>query len=70
MSKNSSKASNENKQRMVFRAKFGKNGFWGWNFENLTLDLESALPGYHVCQFSSKMNNIDFFGPNLAKNEF
>ena len=32
--------------------------------------MESALPKYHVCQFSCKTNNIDVFGPNLAKNEF
>ena len=25
---------------------------------------------YHVCQFSGKTDNFDFFGPNLTKNEF
>ena len=25
---------------------------------------------YHVCQFSGKTDNFDFFGPNLPKNEF
>ena len=47
-----------------------KNGFWCRNFENLTLDLESALSRYHVCQFSGKTGNFDFFRPNFAKNQF
>ena len=42
-----------------------KNGLWGQN-----LDSESALPRYHVCQFSDKMYNFDFFSPNLPKNDF
>ena len=25
---------------------------------------------YHVCQFSDKTNNFDFFGPNLPQNGF
>ena len=40
---------------------------WGRNFKNLSLDSESALPIYHVCQFSVKMNNFRFFGLNLGK---
>ena len=28
-----------------------KNGFWGGNFKNLSLDLESAPPIYHASQF-------------------
>ena len=39
-----------------------KNGFWGRNFKNLSLDSESTPPIYHVCQFSVK-----FFGLNLGK---
>ena len=44
-----------------------KNGFWGWNFKNLSLDLESAPPRYHECQFSVKMENFKFFGLNLGE---
>ena len=44
-----------------------KNGFWGWNFKNLSLDSESAPPIYHVYQFSVKMDNFRFFGLNLGK---
>ena len=44
-----------------------KNGFWGWNFNNLSLNSESAPPRYHVCQFSVKMCNFEFFGLNMAK---
>ena len=31
------------------------------------MDLESAPPIYHVCQFSVKMNDFKFFGLNLGK---
>ena len=44
-----------------------KNGYWGRNFKNLSLDLESAPPRYHVCQFSVKMDNFEFFSLNLGK---
>ena len=44
-----------------------KNGFWGWNFKNLSLDLESAPPRYHVTQFSVKMDNFGYFGLKLGK---
>ena len=44
-----------------------KNGFWGWNFKNLSLDSESAPPRYYVSQFSVKMDNFEFFGINLGK---
>ena len=43
-----------------------KNGFWGWNFKNLSPDSESASPRYHVCQFSVKMDNFEFFGLYLG----
>ena len=33
----------------------------------LSIDLESAPPRYHVCQFSVKMNNFELFGLNLGK---
>ena len=44
-----------------------KNGFWDRNFKNLSLDLESAPPRYHVSQFLVKMDNFEFFGLNLGK---
>ena len=40
----------------------------GQNFKNP--DSESALPRYHVCQFSVKTDNFDIFGPNLPKYGF
>ena len=43
------------------------NGFRGRNFENFTLDLELALPRYHVCQFSVKTDNVDFFWPKFSQ---
>ena len=46
---------------------FPKDGFWGWNFKNLSLHSESAPPRYHVSQFSVKMDNFEFFGQNLGK---
>ena len=70
MSKNSSKVLNENKLGILFCSILAKNDFWCRNFENLTLDLESALSRYHVCQFSGKRGNFDFFRPNFAKNQF
>ena len=44
-----------------------RNGFWGHNFKNLSLDSESAPPIYHVCQFLFKMDNFEFFGQSLGK---
>ena len=44
-----------------------KNGFWGRNFKNLSLDSESTPPKYQMCQFSFKMDNFYFFGLNLGK---
>ena len=44
-----------------------KNGFWGRNFKNLSLDSESTPPKYHGCQFSVKMDNFKFFSLNLGK---
>ena len=44
-----------------------KNGFWGRNFKNLSLDSESTPPKYHVSQFSVKMDNVYFLGLNLGK---
>ena len=47
-----------------------RKGFWCRNFENLAPEQESALPRYHECQFSSKTDSFNFFGPNLPKNGF
>ena len=44
-----------------------KNGFWGGNFKNLSLDLESASLRYYVHQFSGKTVNFEFLGANLPK---
>ena len=44
-----------------------KNQFWDPNFKNLSLDLESTPPIYHLCQFSVKIDNFCFFGLNLGK---
>ena len=47
-----------------------KNGFWGRNFKNLSLDSESASLRYYVHQFSDKTDNFEFLDPNLPKNGF
>ena len=47
-----------------------KNGFWGQNFKNLSLDSESASLRYYVYQFSNIMDNFNFLDPNFPKNEF
>ena len=44
-----------------------KNGFWGRNFKNLSLDSESAPPIYQVCYVLVKMDNFEFFSLNLGK---
>ena len=44
-----------------------KNGFWGQNFKNQSLDSESAPPTYLVSQFSVKMDNSEFFGLDLGR---
>ena len=46
-----------------------KSKFWSRNFKNPSPDSEFALPRYHVCQFSVKTENFDFFGPILPKME-
>ena len=44
-----------------------KNGFWGGNFKNLCLDSDSTPPRYHICQFSVKVDDFEFFCLNLGK---
>ena len=48
----------QNGQLWIFVSNLPKNGFWGQNFKNLSLDSKSAPPVNHVCQFSVKMNNL------------
>ena len=50
---------------MPFWPKLAQKWILGQNFKNLTPDLESALPRYHVCEISSKTDYFDFFSPNL-----
>ena len=52
-----------------FNPNLPENEFWGQNFKNRSPDSESALPRYHVCQFSVKTDNFDFLDPNLPKKE-
>ena len=47
-----------------------KNGFWGLNLKNLSLDSESASLRYYVHQFREKTNKFKFLGINSPKNEF
>ena len=47
-----------------------KNGFWGQNVKNLSLDLESVSLRYYEYQFSDKTDNFEFLGSNLPKNGF
>ena len=49
---------------------FPKNRFWGRNFKNLSLNLESVSLRYYVYQFSDKTDNSEFLGPNLPNNRF
>ena len=65
MSKNSSKVLNESEQVIFFGPKLPKNGFWGRNLKNITVDSESALPKYNTSQFSGKTDNFDIFGPKI-----
>ena len=50
-----------------FHPNLPKNEFWSRNFKNLSADLRSALPINHVCVFSVKMDNFEFFGLNMGK---
>ena len=55
---------------LTFWPKFAQKWIWGRNFESLNPDPESRPPRYHVCQFSGKTDNFDFFGLNLPKKGF
>ena len=45
-----------------------KNGFWGRNLKNLSLDLESAFLRYYVHQFSDK--TLNFWAQICPKMDF
>ena len=47
-----------------------KNGYWGQNFKNQSLDSQSASLRYYVYQFSEVRDNFEFLDPNLPKNRF
>ena len=55
------------KQTILTFSKFAKNGFWGRNFQNLSLDPESPPPNYLTCQFSVKTDNFEFFLPKFGE---
>ena len=44
-----------------------KNGFWGWDFKNLSLNSESAPPIYHVCQFFNQNGQLLIFWPKFGE---
>ena len=60
----------QNRQFEFFGPNLPKNGFWGQNFKNLSLDLESASLRYYVHQFLDKPDNFEFLGPNLPEYGF
>ena len=58
----------QNEQFWLFsNPNWPKNKFWGRNFKNVNPVSESAPPRYHVCHFSVKTDNFEFFGLNLGK---
>ena len=60
----------KNRQFCFFQPKFAQKWTLGSEFQKSKSGFrESAVPRYHVCQFSVKTNNFDFFGPNLPKKE-
>ena len=50
-----------------FAPNLPRNRFWGRRFKNISPDSESAPSRYHVCQFSVKIDNAEFFDLNLGK---
>ena len=51
----------------LFGPNLPKNEFWSWNFKNLSSDLVSVPPNYHMSQFSGKTDNFEFYSLNLGK---
>ena len=54
-------------RKSFFGPNLPKNEYLSQNSKNLSPDLESAPPRYHVCQCSVKIDNSEFFGLNLGK---
>ena len=52
---------------LFFGPNLPKNVFWGRNFKNVSVDLESSPPRYPMCQFSGKTDSFEFFHLNLGK---
>ena len=52
-------------QLPLFRPKFVQKFSLESKFHSV--DLESSLPRYHMCQFSGKTDNFEFFHLNLRK---
>ena len=50
-----------------FQAKLAQKQILVSNFKKLSPNLELALPRYHVCQFSNKMDTFDFLNQSLPK---
>ena len=46
---------------------FAKNGFWSWNFKNVSPDSKLASLKYSVHQFSDKTDKSEFLSLNSAK---
>ena len=42
----------------------------GFEIQETNVGIGISTLEYHVCRFSSKTDNFDFFGPNLPKNGF
>ena len=58
----------QNEQLRIFWPKFTQILDFGvWIPKSLSPDLELAPPRYYLCQFSVKMGNFEFFGPNFWK---
>ena len=52
---------------LLFRTDIAQKLILGRNFKDFSPDLESAPQRYHVCQFSVKTDNFEFFGLNLGQ---
>ena len=71
MSKNNSKFSNENKQRMLFWPKLAQKMDFGVGILKTYLRIRNRLFQDTICaNFQAKRTILDFFSPNLPKNEF
>ena len=59
----------QNGHLWYFGPRFPENGFWGQDFENLSLDSELAFLRYYSWD-TIKKNNFEFLGTNFHKNWF